>query len=255
MYYYIFDIKKFSKSSQIDNLKNYLGGLGISGEFTYPTPAQTVEELVDLGISKQYSTIVAVGGDDLANSVAGKLVGRKEAMGIIPINASEHLGQQIGCTGWKEACDSLRFRKIVEIRVGKTATNKCFLTHAELAIKSPIEITLEFKDYIVQSKIVNLTISNFHPDIRKIGDDFLDITMTSVNDNGSMLSKFGLFFGKKDENNSSKSIFRARSLRIFTKNQLQIMAGNYCIAKSPQLIESTDDPLRLITAKKILCKL
>lgn len=248
MYYYIFDIKKFAKSAQIENLKNYLGGLGISGEFTYPNPAQTVEELVDLGISKQYSTIVAVGGDDLVNTVASKLVGKKEAMGIIPIEASGPLCQLIGNSGWKEACDTLRFRKISEIAIGKTATGNCFLTHAELNIKSPIEITLEFKDFIVQSKITSLMISNFHPSIKKIGSDFLDVTMTSVSNPDSFLSKF---FGKKSENKLGESLFRARSLRIFTKSQMPIMAGGSQIAKSPQLIESSDDLLRLITAKKI----
>lgn len=250
MYYYIFDIKKFAKSSQVDNLKNYLGGLGISGEFTYPTPAQSVEELVDLGLSKQYTTIVAVGGDELANTVAGKLVGKKEAMGFIPINASPALCQLIGADNWKDASDMLRFRKLSEIRLGKTASQKHFLTYAELQIKNPVEITLEFKDFIVQTTATSLIISNYNPSIKKIGDDFLDVIMTSTNPQDSILSKFSSLFYKKTENKLASSLLRARSLRIFTKNQLPITSSNYTLAKSPQLIESTDEYLRLITAKK-----
>lgn len=250
MYYYIFDIKKFAKSSQVENLKNYLGSLGISGEFTYPTPAQSIEELVDLGLSKQYTTIVAIGGDELANTIAGKLVGRKEAMGLIPISASPALCQLIGSDNWKEACDVLRFRKLNEIRIGKTASQKHFLTYAELQIKNPIEITLEFKDFIVQTLATGLIISNYHPSIKKIGDDFLDILLESTNPSNSFLSKLNIFASKKMENKLTSSLFRARSLRIFTKNQLAINTSNYTLAKSPQLIESTDDTLRLITAKK-----
>jgi len=250
MYYYIFDIKKFAKSSQVENLKNYLGGLGISGEFTYPTPAQSAEELVDLGLSKQYTTIVAIGGDELANTVAGKLVGRKEAMGFIPIDASSSLCQLIGSNNWKEACDILRFRKLNEIRIGKTASQKYFLTHVDLQIKNPTEITLEFKDFIVQTTATNLMISNFNPSIKKIGDDFLDILMTSTHLDSSILSKINFLLAKKKENALANSLLRARSLRIFTKNQIPIISNNYSLAKSPQLIESTDECLRLITAKK-----
>jgi len=250
MYYYIFDIKKFAKSSQVENLKNYLGGLGISGEFTYPTPAQNVEELVDLGLSKQYTTIVAIGGDELANIVAGKLVGRKEAMGFIPIDASPSLCQLIGSNSWKEACDILRFRKLNEIRIGKTASQKYFLTHVDLQIKNPTEITLELKDFIIQTTATSLMISNFNPSIKKIGDDFLDIVMTSTHPTSSILSKINIFRGKKREDELANSLLRARSLRIFTKNQIPISASNYTLAKSPQLIESTDEYLRLITTKK-----
>jgi len=250
MYYYIFDIKKFAKSSQVENLKNYLGSLGISGEFTYPTPAQSVEELVDLGLNKQYTTIVAIGGDELANTVAGKMVGKKEAMGLIPIDASPALTHLIGTANWKEACDILRFRKLSEVRMGKTASQKHFLTFSELQIKSPIEITLEFKDFIIQTTAISLMISNYNPEIKKIGDDFLDIVMSSTSPRDSVLSKLGFFLGKKSEGKLSTSLLRARSLRIFTKSQLLINTGNYTLAKSPQLIESTDETLRLITAKK-----
>jgi len=250
MYYYIFDIKKFKKSSQVENIKNYLSVLGISGEFTYPTAAQSVEELVDLGLSKQYSTIVSIGGDEIANTIAGKLIGRKEVMGIIPLEVSPSLNQLIGTNNWKDACDVLRYRKLSEIRLGKTATGKHFMTHADLLIKYPIEVTLEFKDYIVQTKAAKLSIANFNPDIKKIGDDFLDVSIISADANNSLMGKFSSILGlKKEDNQLSYSLIRARSLRIFTKTQLPLMVGESTIAKSPQFVESTDECLRLITAK------
>lgn len=252
MYYYIFDIKKFKKSSQVEGIKNYLSELGISGEFTYPTPAQTVEELVDLGLSKQFSTIVAIGGDEIANAVAGKLVGRKEAMGIIPLEISPALCRMIGVNNWKDACDVLRYRKLSELRLGKTATGKHFMTHIDLLIKGAIEVTLEFKDYIVQTKATKFSIANFNPDIKKIADDFLDISITSADVNDSFMGKFSSIFGaKREDNKLSYSLLRARSLRIFTKTQLPLVIGDSVVAKSPQFVESTDEYLRLITAKTV----
>jgi len=251
MYYYIFDIKKCKKRSQVENIKEYLASLGISGEFTYPSAAQNVEELVHLGLSKQYTTIVAIGSDEIANAVASVMIGKKEAMGFIPLEISPELAILIGTDSWKEACDILRFRKIREVRLGKTATGKHFLTYAKLDLKSPAEVTMEFKDYIVQAKARDLMISNFNPEIKKIADDFLDIVMTSVEPNDSLLAKFNLFWGgEKSADNNSCSLFRARSLRLFTKSQMQIVAGGGVIAKTPQFIESSDEFLRLITAKK-----
>ena len=136
MYYYIFDVKKCRKRSQVEEIKNYLYGLGISGEFTYPSGAQSVEELVDLGLSKKYNTIVAIGGDEVANRVAGKLCGRSEAMGIIPLEASLSLTKLIGTDNWRQACDNLRFRKISELRIGKTASGSAFLTSIDLDLSS-----------------------------------------------------------------------------------------------------------------------
>jgi hypothetical protein len=252
MYYYIFDIKKCKKRSQVENIKEYLSTLGISGEFTYPSAAQSVEELVHLGLSKQYTTIVAIGGDGIANSVAGALVGRKEAMGFIPLEISPELAQMIGTDNWRSACEVLRFRKIKETRIGKTATGNHFLACAQLDIKNTADITLELKDYIIQAKVKNFMISNFNPAIKKIGDDFLDITMTSVAPPDTTLSKFASFLGVSNKEEGSYSLLHARSMRLFTKSQMSIVAGNEIIAKTPQLIESTDQLLRLIVAKNAM---
>jgi len=228
--------------------------LGISGEFTYPTAAQTVKELVNLGLSKQYTTIVAIGDDDIANSVATLLVGRGEAMGYIPLEASSEISSLIGTTDWKTACDILRYRKINEIQLGKTANGTCFLTSISLDVRSPIEVTLEFKDFIIQTLTRELTISNFNPKIKKIANDHLDVVLRGVNIKElGFLSKISTFLGgKTDDSELSYTLLHARSLRIFTKSQVPLIFNNTTIAKTPQLIESTDSVLRLITAKKAL---
>ena len=252
MYYYIFDIKKCKKKSQVDSIKTYLGSLGIAGEFTYPTAACTVEELVDLALQREYSTIVGIGDDEIANTIAGKLVGRKEAMGFIPLEITPAMANLFNIESWKEACEALRFRKINEIRLGRTATGKYFLTYVYLGIKNPVEITLELKDFIVQARVRNFAVANYHPGIKKIGDEFLDIMFTSVADEqDSLMSKFSSIFGnKKKENELEFSLVRGRSMRIFTKSPMPIISGNDVIAKTPQFIESTDESLRVITARK-----
>lgn len=254
MYYYIFDIKKCKKRSQVENIKNYLGILGISGEFTYPSAAQSVKELVDLGLSKQYTTIVAIGDDEIANSVASVLVGRQEAMGFIPLEASPDLTTLIGTNDWKVACEILRYRKINEINLGKTANGECFLTSINLNTNNPVEVTLEFKDYILQTMTKDLTISNFNPGVKKLASDHLDIVIRSIDPKDATFSaKIASFFGGgKKESDVNMTLIHARSLRIFTKTQTALTCRDTIIAKTPQLIESTDQTLRIITAKKAL---
>ncbi|MEI6498984.1 MAG: diacylglycerol kinase family protein [bacterium] len=246
MYYYIFDIKKCKKKSQVEDIKSYIATLGISGEFTYPSAAQTAEELVDLGLSKKYNTIVAIGGDELVNTIAGKLCGRPEALGVIPLDVSDDLATIIGASNWKDGCENLRFRKINEMKIGKTATNNHFITSLELDIKQPTEVTIEFRDYIVQSIVNKLTISNFSPHIHKIDPDFLDIELFSTKSEKSF-SLSSLFGRKKIPD--GYSIFRARSLRVFTKSQIPLVTDDYALAKTPQLVEITDELLRIITQK------
>ncbi len=251
MYYYIFDIKKCKKRTQVEEIKTYLGSLGISGEFTYPTAAMNAEELVDLGLSKKYTTIVAIGGEEIASAVAGRLLGRKEALGIIPLESSTDLNTLIGTSNWKNACESLRFRKISEIHLGQTAAGSVFLTSVKLDVITPVDITLEFKDYLIQARIKDLVVSNFRPELKKFAPDHLDITMTSVDPcSNKLLSTLASVFGLKSEQvDKSHSLFRARSLRVFAKKSMPLIMENKLIAKTPQLIESTDEKLRLITAK------
>lgn len=251
MYYYIFDIRKCTKRSQVEEIKNQLAGFGITGEFTYPSAAQNAKDLVDVALAKQYNTIVAIGGDDLINTVAGRLVGRKEAFGVIPLDASTELHQLIGAPTWKEAAEILRYRKISEMFLGQTATNNTFLTSVNLDIHAPTDITLEFKDFILHSTAKMLKITNYNPNIKKIGPDYLDITIESATPEESKLSsKLAAFFGaKKETDDLAHSLLHARSLRIFTKTPINLVSGGSVIARTPQLIESTDLPLRLITAK------
>jgi diacylglycerol kinase family enzyme len=251
MYYYIFDIKKCKKRSQVEAIKNQLIELGISGEYTYISSAQNAEELALLGLKRGYSTIIVAGADDSINAVANVLVGQSQAMGIIPLQASKALCHLIGTSSVTEAVESLRFRRINEIITGRTAGGQHFLTYLEMDLSSPMEFTVEFKNYIVQAHVKNMIISNYHPEIRKMSDDYLDtvIESSAPNHKGLIGTIKNLFGGKADSDDKHLSIFRSRSLRIFTKKPISIQSGDAVIAKTPQLIETSEQTLRIIVTK------
>jgi len=252
MYYYIFDIKRCKKRATIETIKSALLELGISGEYSYISNAQSAEKLAELGLSRGYSTIVGVGGDDLINSVANMMVGRKEAMGVIPLEISKPMSVLLGLDSWKEACEALRYRRIKEMYVGKTANGEHFLTEAHIDIGKPVNLTIEFKNYIVQVLAKNFMVSNYYPGVKKIGQDYLDVVIESQPPaSSSLLDQFKSMFGGKVVSESKAiSLIRARSMRIFSKRPVPIISGDKVIAKTPQLIESSDEMIRLIVSRK-----
>lgn len=251
MYYYVFDVKRCRKRTQVDAIKNHLTNLGISGEYSYITPNQSAETLAESGINKGYNTIIAVGSDDLVNAIAKVMVGRKEVLGVLPLEGSEELYHLLGSKDWQEAAEALRYRRIREMHTGKTADGNYFLTSIYLDTTYPIEVTVEYKDYLLQVFAKNLLISNHHPNIEKKLEDHLETVIESSNPKSNgLLSRLGsLFSVQRAEYRNNMTFIRARSLRIFTKKPIPLVCGDKIIAKTPQYIESTDEKLRLIVAK------
>lgn len=252
MYYYIFDIKRCKKRATIEAIKSALLELGISGEYNYISNASPAEQLVELGLNRGYSTIVGVGSDDLINSVANRMMGRKEAMGVIPLDISKSMSALLGLDSWKEACEALRFRRIKEMYTGRTANGEHFLTDVHIDTAKGVELTIEFKNYIVQVLAKNFMVSNYYPGIKKFGPDYLDVVIESQPPaTGTLVDQFKSIFGTKPASEAkAMSLIHARSMRIFTKKPVPIIAGDKMIAKTPQLIESSDEMLRLIVSRK-----
>jgi hypothetical protein len=136
------------------------------------------------------------------------------------------------------------------MKIGRTANGGAFLTTLELDLKIPTAVTIEFKDYIVQAKVKELLISNYHQGQKKIDNEHLDVIFQSVKKMGSPLSKLKAIINFRSETEKDFSLFRARSLRLFTSSQIPLLSNGNMIAKTPQLIETSDDVLRLIVGKK-----
>jgi diacylglycerol kinase family enzyme len=252
MYYYIFDVKRCKKRATIETIKSALLELGISGEYNYISNAQTAEQLVELGLNRGYSTIVGIGGDDLINSIANCMVGRKEAMGAIPMEISDSMRALLGLDSWREACEALRFRRIKEMYIGRAANGEHFLTEVYINTIKPVQLTIEFKNFIIQVLAKNFMVSNYHQGIKKIGADYLDVVIESQPpESNSIIDKFKSMFNPQVGTDAKAvSLLHARSMRIFSKKPTPLTAGGKIIARTPQLIESSDEMLRLIVSRK-----
>jgi len=135
MYYYLFEAqrgpKEYERAAQI---KELLANLGIAGEMATPTPGKSVEDLVAGAISRRYSTVIAVGGIELANRVAHALEPYDAVFGIIPTQEHPDLTALIGTADWKAAAEQLKRRRWLPVRMGSMNGSNFFILPARIEL-------------------------------------------------------------------------------------------------------------------------
>lgn len=236
MYYYIFDSpKNRNQRNQQERIKNILGFLGITGEIAKISPARTVEELTTMGLEKGYSTIVAVGADELVNQV-GSLVARTEAvLGIIPIEASSDIINLIGTSDIKTACEILQKRPLRYIDMARIEPAMRFLTKASINSSKLLQIQAEINDFYLETQATKILIDY------NLGIHFIDESRKE----GWWQSFFG--FDSKKNSNNKYSFFAAKKLRLRTHEIVPIKIGNIIIAKTPIAAEREKRALKIIS--------
>ncbi len=249
MYYYIFDVRKCKNRRQIETIKDHLSDLGISGEFAVPDRIRPARDLAEQGVFKGYSTIVAIGSDDLIDEVASVMLAKQQVFGVIPLGASENIYKIIGANTWEEAAANLRFRKVTDTRVGIINEQHVFFSYCEMALDRPASITAEFENFVLQAKVKELYIANQFPNFARKFPDKLDVIMKSVDPKSTTL--WGrlkkVIGGPGIVKDVDLTLVRTDGLRIFSPRQLQIKVDGRIAAKTPATFGISQKTIRLIT--------
>ncbi|MCX6812514.1 MAG: diacylglycerol kinase family protein [Candidatus Berkelbacteria bacterium] len=251
MYYYIFDVRKCKNRRQIEAIKDHISSLGISGEFVIPDKIKPARDLAEQGIYKGFTTIVAIGSDDLINEVATAMLAKQQAFGIIPLGASENIAKIIGATSWEEAATSLRYRRIVDTRVGILNEAQVFFSYCEIEFDKPTSVTVEFEHLMIQAKARELYVANRFPQLKKIDEGKLDLIMKSVDPAsttiwGRLRQAVG---GGAITRDLDVTLMRSDGIRIFSPRQLPILVDGRVMAKTPATFGVSQKTIRLITKK------
>jgi YegS/Rv2252/BmrU family lipid kinase len=301
MYYYIINpAAGGGKIHKIESkLKELIKTLGIDGEFVKTTGRGDVSKLAEMALDKSKNTIIAVGGDSTVNELANSLVGRKAALGIIPIGSTNSLSRTLGINSWEDACQILAARKLESIDLGKITSipqspsqkinEKYFITSAEIGFESNIakyrsddkffyklifaktvfkellniseqKVTIEVNDSFTAttqmftlivancrfSKKTNLSNPTFSPNP---SDNLLDILIVSKMPRGKMIRKLSSIMAGHYENLPETSIFKAKSVKIVTKEPLDLSVDGEFIAKTPVEIDIVAKKLKIIVSK------
>jgi diacylglycerol kinase family enzyme len=251
MYYYIFDVRKCKNRRQIETIKDHLSSLGISGEFAVPDKIRPARDLAEQGVFKGYSTIVAIGADDLIDEVASVMLAKQQVFGVIPLGASENIFKTIGATTWEDAAANLRYRKVTDTRVGIINEQHVFFSYCELELERPASVTIEFENFMLQAKAKELFVANNFPNFAKKFPDKLDVIMKSVDPKsttlwGRLKKAVG---GPGMIKDVELTLVRTDGLRIFSPRQLQIKVDGRIAAKTPATFGISQKTIRLITKK------
>jgi len=251
MYYYIFDVRKCKNRRQIETIKDRLTDLGISGEFVVPDRIRPARDLAEQGVFKGYTTIVAIGADDLINDVASVMLSKQQVFGVIPLNASENIHRIIGASSWEEAAINLRYRKVTDTRVGIINQQNVFFSYCELDLDRPASVTVEFENFVFQAKANELFVANQFPNFAKKYPNQLDVIMKSVDPKSTTFwGRFRkMIVGNSIKKDIDLTLIRSDGLRIFSPRQIQIRVDGRVAAKTPATFGISQKTIRLITKK------
>ena len=247
MYYYIFEPPQGSNDyERMAQVKEYLSTLGIAGEMTSPTPGKGIEDLVQSAIQKRYSTIVAVGGSALINRVARSLEPHDAVFGIIPLHEHPDVTRVIGVSGWKEAAEQLKKRRLHTIQLGLYNKTAGFLTPASISLTPEQRFVIETPRFTLQGFGGTISIS---PESDEEGTNqkpqfSLHITYPK-SERGGFFSK--LFKGTEPTNQDTAIL--VPTLTVTTDPVLPVSVAGNELGVCPAQFTVQDKPLKLIVAK------
>lgn len=237
MYYYVLESPNSRAIRQsYQRLRDILTNYGIAGEMVTASPARTPLELTNMGISKGYSTIVAVGGDAHINQVATALLGRA-VLGVIPIEASRDVTDLIGTSDLRGATDTLKKRKIsLQPSLFLEPDTLLFL---EGTLESPqlAKITV-----VIDSKV---RVHAYFNQLRLNRN--LEIEFESAH--ALEKKKFLGLFGGGGQSLTSLSRFHGKSARIVTDPPMPLRVAGKEVATTPLQLKHVPESLKIITKR------
>ena len=237
MYYYVLESPSSRAIRQTyQKLRDILTNLGIAGEMVTASPARTPTELTQMGISKGYSTIVAVGGDDHIDEVAIATLGQA-VLGVVPINASGLVTEIVGVRDLRDAAESLKRRRLTTHSVVFVEPDNAFFHDATIVAPKLAKVSL-----VLDNKVRVHTYFNTLNITRSLE---LRLGSEHVTETKKIL---GLFTsgGKKV---TSESLFHARQVRIVTEPPLPLMVGGTKVAQTPTELRLVPESLKVITKR------
>ncbi len=247
MYYYIVDPPRGTPTAKIaQRLQDLITPMGISGEIGIANPARSAEELAYMGIDKGFTTLVAVGGEELVNTLATILINEsreKIAFGIIPIDAGALVADMIGVPNndMRLAAEVIKQRHLELVDVVQIAAKRFMLTEAFIVAPRTIKVTLDIDQ---KSKV------ELEADVAHLSHDLV-LTLDVKRPQGFMhktLSMMGM--NKKEDYLTSQ--FHGKQIRIQAHEPLPVMIANQVVAKTPTTFTKLPAALKLITARAIL---
>lgn len=250
MYYYILESPQSRGIRQsYQRLRDILTNLSIVGEIVAASPARTPSELTEMGISKGYSTVVAVGGDHHVNEVATAIIAAgkgggigdrsitQAVLGVIPVGASSLVTDIIGVSDLKDAAEALKHRRLTLQSTVLVEPNTTIFLDTAITSSRLSKISMVLDNRVRAHAYFNQMIVN----------RFLQIRLESMHTTEAR-KVLGLFT-VGGETIKSESLFRARHARIITDPILPLTVAGIPITQTPIQLRLVHDSLKVISKR------
>lgn len=247
MYYYIVDPPQGTPAARItQRLQELITPMGISGEIAVANPARSAEELAYMGLDKGCTTVVAVGGEELANTIATILVNEsreRTAFGIFPVQGSPLLCQMVGVANndLRAAAEVIKQRHLELTDVVQLSPKRFMLTEAYITSPRRVTVALE-----VDQKLK----AELEMDAAHLSHDL--VLTLHVNEQQGFMKRAFSFLGPKETTGPLMSQFHGKQIRFVAHEPLPVLVANQVVAKTPTTFTKIPAALKLITARAIL---
>ena len=243
MYYYIFEPPRSShERAYFEKIRGIARQFSISGEITQSSPARSPEELVDMAITKNYTTIVAVGSDNHINKIASQIIKKSDdfpmAIGIIPTNPDSMLYEKWGTKSAEDACETLKFRKLEKFDVGLVDPDIYFLTSIEVEPRRPTRIYLSVDHWKAEGVFNRIEISS----------NLFILVERYLKEKSFIKSSLNWLLGK-GTTQTDISIFKGRTININAIEPVDVKIGNEVVTKTPINIYKKPRAISIITPR------
>jgi len=243
MYYYLQEsTSNWNERKLQEKLKKLVGQFGIAGESVSPSPARTIDELVTIGLEKNYSTFVGVGTDLFLNKVASSLINQRGGfgadrvvLGLVPTNFQGDIAPWLGYRSIEDAASALKSRKVTTVDVPVIEPSKYFIAPLRIKGAKLFSIKLATAGYSLDTQATSLSI-----------DRNLRVKISGTPSSNQLVGRLKHFFTGQKTENAADSELRSNQLRIETIDTIPVYLSSEMIAKTPISLKIVPQALNLI---------
>jgi diacylglycerol kinase family enzyme len=246
--------KNSSDKNLQTKIRDMVGMQGLAGETSVVSPARSVEELVDIALKKNYSTVVAVGSDKLINKVASLLHSKDVVLGVIPIKTGQIINKIIGLDNFEDACFALKKRYIKVVDLAYLYPGRYFITDAQIESDKPFKVELDVDSAKCVLEVTNINIvspaintQNLNNNNEEQTDNRLNIYISNSSQEASSLKKFYYWLNGNKIQDKSNCIFRARKFIINSETPTPVTINGEIVDKTPVIFTTKPKALKIIT--------
>lgn len=243
MHYYIFESpKNTGERAMFERITQIAREFGIFGEFVQASPARSAQELVEIAVMKNYSTIVAIGGDTHINKIASKIInlgmGANVVLGIIATEEGSFLSERWWFKKIEEAMETIKFRKLTKFDVGLIEPNHYFLTNASIVCKKPSRVVLEVDRWQAEAVVDRVDVSS----------NLFILMERYARESSTVKSAFNWLLGRENIK-YDQSLFKGKVVRISSSDPLPVYIGKEVITHTPINVYRKLNALNIITKR------